>query len=345
MQRVKRSTAVAALPAPPAGGTPGYFTGGNPSGGVPATVPGYEWFNWIQEEVIAPILGAALALDENNTGQLHEALKRLTGARVTTKTATAALTLADAGLVLVDAAAGNVTLTLPAANALAAVPFRFVRIDATANVVTIAAAGTDTIEGVASVVLAINDRRLMISDGAATWRRPEAIASTTQRGMVELSTDAEADAATDSTRALTPANLAAVLGVGKNTTTAAEAISGTTLVGAMLSAAALVEYGSNANGKYWRFESGLQICTINDSASIDVTTVSGVLYYGSSTWTFPAAFSEVPAVSADYFGSAKVLASGGTSLTTTYYVSYAIAGASYAASVIDRRHLAIGRWK
>lgn len=48
MQRVTRSTAVAVLPAPPAGaGSPGFFTGGNPGTGTPATIPGYEWFNMI----------------------------------------------------------------------------------------------------------------------------------------------------------------------------------------------------------------------------------------------------------------------------------------------------------
>lgn len=74
MQRVKRSSAVASLPAAPGGGTPGYFALPNPGGGVPATVPGYEWFNSVQEEICSVIAAAGLTLDVANTGQLLAAL-------------------------------------------------------------------------------------------------------------------------------------------------------------------------------------------------------------------------------------------------------------------------------
>ena len=48
MQRVTRPTAVSVLPAVPASpGPPGYFTGGNPGVSVPATRPGYEWYNGV----------------------------------------------------------------------------------------------------------------------------------------------------------------------------------------------------------------------------------------------------------------------------------------------------------
>lgn len=85
MQRVKRSSAVASLPAAPGGGTPGYFALPNPGGGVPATVPGYEWFNSIQEEICAVIAAAGIALDIANTGQLLAAL-RTTGVFATQAT-------------------------------------------------------------------------------------------------------------------------------------------------------------------------------------------------------------------------------------------------------------------
>lgn len=74
MQRVKRSSAVVALPTAPGGGTPGYFALPNPGGGVPATVPGYEWFNSVQEEICAVIAAAGITLDIANTGQLLAAL-------------------------------------------------------------------------------------------------------------------------------------------------------------------------------------------------------------------------------------------------------------------------------
>lgn len=75
MQRVKRSTAVAAMPAPPGGGTPGYFASPIPQGGVPATIPGYEWFNSVQEELCAVIAAAGITLDITNSAQLLAALR------------------------------------------------------------------------------------------------------------------------------------------------------------------------------------------------------------------------------------------------------------------------------
>lgn len=75
MQRVKRSTAVAVLPADPAGGTPGYFPLPDPAGGVPAAVPGYEWYNNVQEEICSVIAAAGVALDGTNRAQMLAALR------------------------------------------------------------------------------------------------------------------------------------------------------------------------------------------------------------------------------------------------------------------------------
>lgn len=78
MQRVTRSTAVAVLPAPPAGaGSPGYFTGGDAGTGTSATVPGYEWFNMIQEEMMAVVLAAGLTPSSGDLTQLLEAIRFL----------------------------------------------------------------------------------------------------------------------------------------------------------------------------------------------------------------------------------------------------------------------------
>jgi hypothetical protein len=75
MQRVTRSTAVAVQPAAPASpGPPGFFTPGNPGGGIPATVPGYEWFNMVQEELVAVVTAAGLAPDAASQTQLRDAL-------------------------------------------------------------------------------------------------------------------------------------------------------------------------------------------------------------------------------------------------------------------------------
>lgn len=78
MQRVTRSTAVAVLPAPPAGaGSPGYFTGGDAGTGTSATVPGYEWFNMIQEELMSVVLAAGLTPSAASADQLLAAIQFL----------------------------------------------------------------------------------------------------------------------------------------------------------------------------------------------------------------------------------------------------------------------------
>lgn len=82
MQRVTRATAVASLPAPPAGGTPGFFAAPNPGASVPATVPGYEWFNGVQEELMAVIEGAGLSGSATDHTKLRQALQSMiTGAQ------------------------------------------------------------------------------------------------------------------------------------------------------------------------------------------------------------------------------------------------------------------------
>lgn len=77
MQRVKRSTSVAVMPAPPAGGTPGFFAAPNPQGGQQATVPGYEWYNGIQEELMAVIEGAGLTGSESDHTKLRQAIAKM----------------------------------------------------------------------------------------------------------------------------------------------------------------------------------------------------------------------------------------------------------------------------
>lgn len=74
MHRVKRAGNYANIPDPPAGGTPGYFGPGDLGTNTPATIPGYDWFNAVQEEIIAPILAAGLTPDEDDRGQLLAAL-------------------------------------------------------------------------------------------------------------------------------------------------------------------------------------------------------------------------------------------------------------------------------
>lgn len=121
------------------------------------------------------ITASGQTYNNSDDTQLLEAIKRFAGNHVTVVTAAQSpktLTIADAGLVVIDASAGNVTINLPAANALASVEFEFIRIDSTAaNTATVQRAGADTVDGAAtSFVLQPNyDRYRMKADGASKW--------------------------------------------------------------------------------------------------------------------------------------------------------------------------------
>lgn len=142
----------------------------------------------------------------------------------------------------------------------------------------------------------------------------------------------------------------AALNLGKDTTLAAEALSGTLLTGAMLAAGAIVEQGSNANGEYWRWESGLQVCYHN---GITLTKGSG---FSQATWTYPAQFSSPP----KFHGvSMNMLTADGGTGRTSYSMGTFVPGVAdldVAINLLDgataqsgdwtgNRVLAIGSWK
>lgn len=155
---------------------------GYPQGGVTPTKPGAYWYHQITEELRALVAAAGVALDATVLTQLRQAIKRLTGGNVTTvnfAVSPFALTADGAGLVIVDASAGNVVLNLPAANVFAALRFQIKRIDATANTVTINRAGADTIDGATNVTLPGQGATAQfVSDGVSQWQTVQ-----TPRGM------------------------------------------------------------------------------------------------------------------------------------------------------------------
>lgn len=74
MQRVKTPTAVAEKPPYTAEGTPGYFRSGDAVAAIPPTVPGQDWFNMVQGELLAPILATGLTPDPEDDTQLDQAI-------------------------------------------------------------------------------------------------------------------------------------------------------------------------------------------------------------------------------------------------------------------------------
>lgn len=77
MDRIRGTSVSAALAAATGVGTAGYFTGGDPSAGVPATVITAEWLNTIQEELANVVTGSGLVLDPANRSQLLQAINVL----------------------------------------------------------------------------------------------------------------------------------------------------------------------------------------------------------------------------------------------------------------------------
>jgi microcystin-dependent protein len=218
MQRVNRSSAVPSLPAAPASpGLPGYFTGGNPALGQAATVPGYEWFNAVQEELIGVIARGGLTASNADLAQVRKSLDRLFGGGLVGFSANATLSVDDAGMVLVNASGGARTITLPAANALGGRPIRYQieKTDSTANTVTVQRAGTDMIESAGSVVLSGQWASVtLVSDGLGAWvtLRPNIPAATSGvAGLTRYATIAEAVAGSADNLAVTPAGLGALL--------------------------------------------------------------------------------------------------------------------------------------
>lgn len=88
MHRVDTATSVPALPAQDAAVVAGYFTKGNPATGVPATVPGADWFNAVQEELVSIIAAAGVALDRTAHNQVLTAINTIITAALTAQWST-----------------------------------------------------------------------------------------------------------------------------------------------------------------------------------------------------------------------------------------------------------------
>lgn len=151
MDRIYEAYTDGSAPAAPAAPATGFPRSGTP--GTPATVPGAYWYHMMTESVRNLLVGLGVTPDHLDHTLLLEAVRRAGGAHVTTLTASATLTPAQAGLIEVDASAGNVVVTLPAAADLAALGYMLVRIDGSANTVTIAAAGGEAVGGAATLPL------------------------------------------------------------------------------------------------------------------------------------------------------------------------------------------------
>ena len=106
--------------------------------------PNYE--NDLQEELIGGFIEDLGEVPTTGAQrQLRQALYRLFGGNITVVSTTQALTADNSGLVIVNANAGDVTLTMPSAAAANGkiMRFKFVRTDTSAHVVNIAYAASE----------------------------------------------------------------------------------------------------------------------------------------------------------------------------------------------------------
>jgi hypothetical protein len=75
MYQIDSSGSVIAQPTPAAAGTPGWFTGGNPATGTPATILDADWFNALQAELLAILSAASITPVKGTNNQVLAAIQ------------------------------------------------------------------------------------------------------------------------------------------------------------------------------------------------------------------------------------------------------------------------------
>lgn len=111
---------------------------------------------------------------------------------------------------------------------------------------------------------------------------------------------------------------------------------------------ALIEYGSNANGEYWRFAGGLQICRAWRGVSNCTLGMTAGLFRTTTdaSWTYPAAFAVAPTPSGvvvDAWPEAWFMAPDFGYNSTTFY-GFNVASTASRPGTANVQLEAIGRW-
>lgn len=118
--------------------------------------------------------GNLIRLAAGSTGQVLKVASGVpawgNGMAFATNTQTSSYTVASSDtVVFANATTGNVTITLPAASGLAGYRFYIKRIDGSANSVTIARTGTDTIDGQTSFTLDLQYTAFGVVSNGSAW--------------------------------------------------------------------------------------------------------------------------------------------------------------------------------
>ena len=97
------------------------------------------------------------------------------------------------------------------------------------------------------------------------------------------------------------------------------------------------EYGSNSNGKYWKFANGLMVCTMNIVLQQNES---------SKTFEFPYSFIENPAVlitNIFAYNSSIIWSTGSQTPSTIKVFGHVSSGTLQ--EIMNAHLVAIGRWK
>lgn len=85
MYQIDSSGAATTMPTPAAAATPGFFTGGNPATGTPATILDADWFNAVQAELLNVLTAAGIAPAKGTNNQVLAAITALLGAKTSAR--------------------------------------------------------------------------------------------------------------------------------------------------------------------------------------------------------------------------------------------------------------------
>jgi hypothetical protein len=202
MYPVKTATAVPGLPPYSEDGTPGFFTKGDAVAAILATVPGQDWFNMTQEELLNVIRAAGLTPSATDDTQLRQAIAALianamlagttppqfdTTKKVattefvqraglqssgqTTITTSAAIGVSCVGGLVLFGSASAIAPTLPLANSVPA-GARIQCLNIGLGKATVTRSGADNIltsSNVSTVALGFCDSLILESNGSSTW--------------------------------------------------------------------------------------------------------------------------------------------------------------------------------